>query len=135
MKIITKSVQETRKYGQKLAQKVKNGGVVALYGDLGAGKTTLVQGIAQGLGIKQRIISPTFIIVRQYDRFWHVDLYRLGSFEEAEAVGIEEIIKDKQNIVVIEWPEKAEKILPEHYIELRLKAISEEEREINETVH
>jgi len=63
MKIKTKSVLETQKYGIKLAQKVKNGGIVCLFGDLGAGKTTLVQGIAKGLGITKRVNSPTFIII------------------------------------------------------------------------
>ncbi len=135
MTIQTKSASETQEYGRKLAEKIKNGGVVALYGELGAGKTTLIQGIAQGLGIKQRITSPTFIIVRQYDRFWHVDLYRLTSLDEAKAVGIEEIINDPVNIVVIEWPELIKDILPKHYIEIRIKSLSNEEREIDEVVY
>lgn len=109
MRLKTKTAFETRAIGQKLAEKVKNGGVIALYGRLGAGKTTLVQGLAKGLGINQRIVSPTFIIIRRYNHFWHIDLYRI---DDVSNLGIEEILSDKKNIVAIEWPDKIEKILP-----------------------
>lgn len=132
---ITRSVVETRKFGQEFAKKLRHGGVVCLFGELGAGKTTLIQGIARGLGIKQRIISPTFIIARKYDNFWHIDLYRLKSLAEAQAVGIEEILSDPKNIMVIEWPEEILKILPKHYYEVRIKILNETEREISEAIH
>ena len=130
--MITKSALETQKYGEKLAVKIKNGGIVCLHGDLGAGKTTLVQGIAKGLGIKKRITSPTFIIVRKYENFWHIDLYRVDNIKE---LGLHEIFTDPKNIVVIEWPEIIKSILPKHYIEVKIKNISENEREVNETVY
>jgi tRNA threonylcarbamoyladenosine biosynthesis protein TsaE len=133
--MISKTPEETRRFGRKLAVEMAQGGVICLFGDLGAGKTTLVQGLAQGLGIKRRIVSPTFIIVRKYDNFWHVDLYRLTALDEAKAVGIEEIIADQHNIVVIEWPEIIKAILPEHYIEIKIRAIDAETREIDETIH
>lgn len=133
--VLTHNSSETQKYGEKLAEKLKNGGIVCLYGELGAGKTTLVQGIAKGLGIKQRINSPTFIIARKYDNFWHIDLYRLNSLEETEAIGIKEILEDTNNIVVIEWPEKIKNILPKHYVEIKLRVVSELEREIHETIY
>lgn len=120
MKLKTKTAAQTRVFGYALAEKVKNGGVICLYGPLGAGKTTLVQGLARGLGIKRRITSPTFIIVRKYGRFWHVDLYRLNSPEEIEALGLREILADKENIVAIEWPEKIDKILPKGAIKVYL---------------
>lgn len=131
----TKTPEETREIGRRTAAKVASGGVICLFGELGAGKTTFVQGLAQGLRIKRRITSPTFIIARKYQNFWHVDLYRLTSFEEAKAIGIEEILADPHNIVVIEWPEIIKSILPRHYIEIKIKTVDAETREINETVY
>lgn len=128
--MITKTAEETRNYGKKLAEKIKNGGVVCLYGNLGAGKTTFVQGVAKGLGIKEKITSPTFIIMRSYGRLWHLDLYRLNSLEEIKALGVEEIWQDKKNILIIEWPEKIEKILPENKLTVHLKALENNTHEI-----
>lgn len=128
--MITKTAQQTRNFGKKLAKKIKTGGVVCLYGDLGAGKTTLVQGIAQGLGIKKRLVSPTFVIMRQYGNLYHLDLYRLNNLEEIKALGIGEIWQDKKNILVIEWPEKIEKILPENKLVIRLKLLKNNTHEI-----
>lgn len=128
--MITKTAQETRNYGKKLAEKIKNGGVVCLYGNLGAGKTTLVQGIAKGLGIKQKITSPTFVIMRQYSNLYHLDLYRLNSFEEIKILGVEEIWQNKNNILIIEWPEKIEKILPKNRLVIYLKLLENNTHEI-----
>lgn len=129
----TNSKEETQKIGEELGEKLKSGGVVCLYGEMGAGKTTLTQGIAKGLGVKQNIISPTFILMRRYeveDRFlYHVDLYRLNDLDEVKGLGIEEIMNDPKNIVIIEWPEKLESLLPKHS-KVKLKALSEGEREI-----
>lgn len=133
---ITKSTAETQKYGERFARKLAGGGVVCLYGDLGAGKTTLVQGITRGLGIKSRIISPTFILVRRYETrkkkyCYHIDLYRLTSTQEAKAIGIEELLADPTHILLIEWPEKIVALLPKKHWEIRLKSIGENAREIN----
>ncbi|MBF8249749.1 MAG: hypothetical protein HW400_350 [Candidatus Levybacteria bacterium] len=120
---------ETQKLGRDFAKTLKKGDLVCLYGDLGSGKTTFTQGLAEGLGIKQRITSPTFIIVRCYELqtpafakasagkqnlklFYHVDLYRVESEKDLEGLGIEEIINNKNNIVVIEWAEKLKNYLP-----------------------
>ncbi len=130
--MITKSALETQKYGEKLASKLKSGGVLCLYGDLGAGKTTLVQGLAKGLGIKRRITSPTFIIMRKYENFWHIDLYRL---ENADSLGLLEIFADPKNIVIIEWPEIIKKVLPEHYIKIRIKDLNNDRRQIDEIIY
>ncbi len=130
--MITKTALETQKYGEKLAIKLKNGGVLCLYGELGAGKTTLVQGLAKGLGIKRRITSPTFIIMRKYENFWHIDLYRL---ENADSLGLPEIFADPKNIVIIEWPEIIKKVLPEHYIKIRIKDLNNDRRQIDEIIY
>jgi len=148
MTVKTTSAKETQDFGAELAKKLVPGTVVCLYGDLGAGKTTLVQGIAKGLGIKKRLVSPTFILARRYkvknqkskikitsqnskiNYLWHVDLYRLNDLDEARAIGIEELMSDPTNILLIEWPEQAESILPAKRWEIKLRTISQGEREI-----
>lgn len=131
---ITNSYLETQKIGEEIGQSVKNGKVFALHGDLGSGKTTFVQGLAKGLGIKRRIKSPTFIIVRTYDagimRFYHIDLYRVESLSDIKGLGIEEIINGSENIVAIEWPEKMKSLLPENKIDIFFENLGEDKRKI-----
>lgn len=135
MEILTKSAKETKEFGKKFGldlisrtyDKVHSakGRVLALTGELGSGKTTFVQGLAEGLGIKQRIISPTFILVRKYKllftnydlrftNFYHIDLYRLEKNIENEVrnLGVEEIWESGENIIVIEWAEKIKSMIP-----------------------
>lgn len=128
----TFSEKETKNLAKKMAGKIKSG-VIALTGELGAGKTTFVQGFAKGLGIKEKIISPTFVLIRQYPIpntsriLYHIDLYRLEGFTE---LGLKEIIGDPNNIVLIEWAEKAEKYLPENTIRVTMEKTSQTERKI-----
>jgi len=130
----THSAQETQKIGEGIGKKIKNGGIICLYGELGAGKTTLAQGIARGLGIKQNVLSPTFILMRRYNLnnrfFYHIDLYRLNDLEEIKGLGIEEIIGDPKNIVLIEWPEKIASLLPRRRWEIKMETVSENGRKI-----
>lgn len=130
---ITKSSEETKDLARKIAKNLKGGEVLLLFGNLGSGKTTFVQGLAEGLGIKERIISPTFIIIRHHklkDRvFYHVDLYRIESSKELEELGLNEILNNKENIIAIEWAEKL-KTLPKIRTEIYFEYISENEREI-----
>ncbi len=123
----TKSARETQEFGKKLAKSLAGGGVVCLYGDLGAGKTTLVQGIAKGLRIKRRVISPTFVLMRSYGRLHHIDLYRL---DDAKSLGLEELWQDPANILLIEWPEKLGDRLPRQRREVKIEILSETERKI-----
>lgn len=132
---ITNNFEETRKLGNDFAKILEAGNIVCLYGDLGSGKTTFVQGLAAGLGIKNRIISPTFVIVRTYDlgdkNFYHIDLYRTESEKDIEGLGIEEIINNKNNIVVIEWAEKLKSYLPKKRIGVHFFYENENKRKIN----
>ena len=159
--MITNSALETEKLGEKLAKDIKQGRVIALYGELGAGKTTFVKGLARGLKIKKRIISPTFIFIREYKllgsekarakekslvlkekelsfkelasaRFlFHIDLYRIDKLEDTYSLGLEEILSDSKNIIVIEWPEKIKKLLPRKRIEAYFKYLDKDQRRIN----
>ena len=132
--VITNSFKETQKLGVEFASKLKGGDVIALHGDLGSGKTTFVQGLAQGLGVKSRIISPTFIIMRTYQieigNFYHVDLYRIESEKDVEGLGLIELLRDSENITAIEWPDKIENLLPDNRIDLYFKYLGDEKREI-----
>lgn len=136
MEILTKSAKETKALGKKIAANLKGGAILALSGELGSGKTTFVQGLAKGLGIKQRIISPTFILVRKYGlgpkNFYHIDLYRLetGIDREVRNLGIEEIWDNPENIVAIEWAEKIKKMIPEKATWIEFKNLGENERKI-----
>ena len=130
----TNDSKETQDLGKTFAEKLKTGGIIALYGNLGSGKTTFVQGLAKGLGIKQKIISPTFIIVRKYElgdrNFYHIDLYRIGNEEDVLGLGLEDILSDRSNIIAIEWPEKIEKFLPKKRVNLFFKYLEEDKRRI-----
>ncbi len=135
---ITKSFIETQQFGKVFLQKLNGAHVLALHGDLGSGKTTFVQGLAQGLRITQRIISPTFIIMRTYQAnafgfkyFYHVDLYRIETERDIEGLGLIEIMEDPENLVVIEWPEKIENLLPENRVDLFFEYIADDQRKIN----
>ena len=127
MEIISSSVLVTQKLAKDLAQNLGDYNVVCLYGELGAGKTTFVSGFAKGLGINRRILSPTFVIVREYqipktDNFlFHIDLYRLEESLEIEDLGISELLSDPKNIVIVEWAEKLKALLPKSRIEVKFK--------------
>lgn len=106
--------------------------VVALTGQLGAGKTTLIQGIGKGAGVSDYVTSPTFIIVNEYPGrlpFFHVDLYRLESEAEVEDLGIEEYF-DRGGVCVIEWAEKLGSLMPGTAHQIELEVISDTERKI-----
>lgn len=128
----TSSDKETKIIAQNLAKKFQNG-VIALFGELGAGKTTFVQGFAKGLGIKEKIISPTFVLIRQHPipesnkTLYHIDLYRLDSSESLKSIGLEEILSDEKNLVLIEWAEKLKK-LPDNATKIYIKKLTAENR-------
>jgi tRNA threonylcarbamoyladenosine biosynthesis protein TsaE len=124
--IISNSAAETIAFGRQLAARLKPGDVVALSGELGAGKTCLVKGIAAGLGVKEEITSPTFTLIHEHPPLAHVDLYRL---ESAEGLGLEEYFGEPW-ITVIEWAEKIEPLLPANTIRIRLTLSGENSRRI-----
>jgi tRNA threonylcarbamoyladenosine biosynthesis protein TsaE len=123
---ISRSAAETMEFGRQLARSLQPGDVVALTGDLGAGKTCLVKGIAAGLGVTHEITSPTFTLIHEYPPLAHVDLYRLDS---AYGIGLEEYLVAPW-ITVIEWAEKAEAQLPAHTKRIRLTALDDTTRRI-----
>lgn len=127
---ISKSDEETQMLGQKFAKELKLGDIILLYGNLGYGKTTFVKGIARGLGISSRIISPTFTIIRIHGNMHHIDLYRIENLKQLEEIGIREILQDKESIKLIEWPEKLSQV-PKKHIEVKIRLNKDDTRTIN----
>jgi tRNA threonylcarbamoyladenosine biosynthesis protein TsaE len=129
----THSLEETVEFGERLAGELQRGDVLALSGELGAGKTALVKGIARGLGITQAVTSPTFTLVHEYAHgrlpLFHVDLYRLDNVEQALAIGIEDYVNGP-GVTAIEWAEKIERLLPAHTARIRMESVSENTRRI-----
>jgi tRNA threonylcarbamoyladenosine biosynthesis protein TsaE len=123
---VTQSPEATHVLGQQIGRLLQPGLVIALHGELGAGKTALTQGIAAGLGVNERVTSPTFTLVNQYAtarRFdlVHIDCYRLGeqaddALAEAATFGLEEIIADENAVIVIEWAERVAELLPADHL-------------------
>ncbi len=115
MKVDISSLKQLDKFAQSFSQSVKAGDIIFLEGDLGSGKTTFTQLLLKHLGYEGRVKSPTYAIYESYKlgqfELFHLDLYRLSSPEELYYIAIEEII-DKQNVVVIEWPQKGKGVLP-----------------------
>ena len=140
---ISKSSQQTKSLAKKLLKKWLAGGenkdinlAVCLEGDLGGGKTTFAQGIAEALGIKEAVTSPTFLIMKKYRAprkkysLYHFDCYQIKNSREILDLGWEEIIKEKNNIILIEWAEKIKSILPKNRIRIKFEFVGENERKI-----
>jgi tRNA threonylcarbamoyladenosine biosynthesis protein TsaE len=119
----THSAEETIALGRQIAKQLPRRAVVLLIGSLGAGKTTLAKGIISGLGAAEpeEVSSPTFTLIHEYGRVYHIDLYRLDRAEELATLGLDEIF-DRDAIVLIEWGERFPQLLPPDRIEIRLRA-------------
>lgn len=132
---ISKSSQETKDIAAKFASKLNGGSTISLSGNLGGGKTTFVQGLARGLGIKEKITSPTFVIIKEYPTIKnfslvHIDLYRINNFSEAKSAGIEDYLGKPDQVCVIEWGERIKEHLPKNTKLIKFKFIDENTREI-----
>jgi len=137
---ITSSVLETQKLAKQLAkemfkkQKGQKAQVLGLEGDLGGGKTTFLQGFAKGLGIKKKILSPTFVILKKFKVkhkiFYHIDCYRIKKPQEILDLGFKQIISDSKNIVAVEWSNHIKKIMPKNTILINFEFINKNKRKI-----
>jgi len=151
-KIITTSVEETRKLGEALAKELRGGEIICLEGELGSGKTAFAQGILKGLKVEGPYTSPTFVIMKQYNRgtrnaergtkdkkirdtryairdVCHIDAYRVNSADILE-LGWEEIVKNKNNVIIIEWADRIKRIIPKSAIWFKFRLAGKNKREI-----
>jgi len=134
--------QDTQRIAEQLAEKLQGSDVIGLIGNLGAGKTTFTQYLAAALGIKQKVNSPTFNIIKTYPlkslllangeirggRFVHIDAYRLHSAAELRALGVEEYFADPHVVIVIEWADRVKKILPKDVVMIKINLKKNGER-------
>lgn len=123
MQFISNSPDETQAFAADMAKRLRAGDVLCLYGDLGAGKTAFVQGLAKGLGIDEPITSPTFTIVNEYEGrlpLYHFDVYRIADSDEMYEVGFDEYVYG-EGVSVIEWPQLIADILPERRYNIEIK--------------
>ncbi len=141
---LTGKALSTKKLGAGLAKtvikkKAINPFIISLNGDLGSGKTTFLQGFAAGLGIKEKILSPTFVIAKrfeikgkkqQYKNFYHIDCYRLTGLADLKTFNFQEIISGGKNIIAIEWADKIRKAIPSPDISIAFKFLDKNKREI-----
>lgn len=121
---VTAGVEQTKALGAAVASLVRVGDLLLLAGDLGAGKTAFTQGFARGLGITDRVVSPTFTIARHYDsgtvKLHHLDVYRLDHLQEAVDLGLAELIDDDASVTLIEWGDVVIPTLPADFLEIRI---------------
>jgi tRNA threonylcarbamoyladenosine biosynthesis protein TsaE len=133
---ITHSAEETIGLGRELATTLKSARLVLLRGDLGAGKTTMVKGIAEGLHAASRddVTSPTFTLIHEYRgpdvNIYHVDLYRIDTPRELDTLGLDELFAEEGNLVLLEWGEKFPRLEKECDVEIRIERLGENERKI-----
>lgn len=131
--LTTHNSAETIALGEALGAKLQAGDMIALFGDLGAGKTTLTKGIARGMGLPDDVHSPTFTLIHEHLGelpLYHVDLYRLVSENEVEGIGIEEYIYG-DGVTIIEWADRMKSMLPPERIDIEIRMIGDETREFN----
>jgi len=150
IEIVTGSPKETKKVAILLSKAMKDQSlsnrafIIALEGDLGSGKTTFIQGLAQGLKVGENILSPTFVILKEFPinfsaqggpasgwkNLYHIDAYRLKNPEELLELGFIDLIRNPENIVVIEWADKIKKILPREILRIKFENLGENKRKI-----
>lgn len=139
--LITNNSEETKNLGQKMAEEFQDGGIVCLVGELGSGKTTFTQGLLEGLKIPGPYTSPTFVIMKKYEKqesvnseqenknIYHIDAYRVSS-DDILNIGWDEIVADKNNVIIIEWADRIRNIIPENAVWIKFEWIDENKRKI-----
>jgi len=130
IEVITKSPEESRRLGALIGRLAQPGDVLLLTGNLGAGKTCLTQGVAHGLGIKDYVMSPSFVILRELKGrlcLYHIDLYRLDNIAETADLGLDDYLYG-DGIVAVEWADKALSLMPLEHLKIKIDYLSENER-------
>lgn len=139
--IVSRSPSDTVAIGKVLASCLRDGDVVLLHGDLGAGKTTLTKGIAAALEIEDVVSSPSFSLVNEYDtglttavtRLYHLDLYRLQGEDELASIGFDDFVAPTDGVTIVEWPERAATALPERFLLIEIETVGSDSRRLRFT--
>lgn len=132
--ILSHSTDQTRRFGARLGSMLQAGDVICLSGDMGAGKTMFTTGIGIGWGSKTPVTSPTYNLIHEHRRekdnlrLYHLDCYRLDGTLDADSIGLDDILDDKKAIIVFEWPERIEDIIPRNRLWIELLVLDERRR-------
>lgn len=141
LEFISRNPEQTRRVGARLGMFLTGGEVIALEGELGAGKTVFAQGVGIGWGATTPMLSPTFILIRRHTRhqdnrlFYHIDLYRIASVQEAVDLGLEELLGDPDAVCVVEWADRAAELFPAETLWVTLRALDEQRRSLTFRAH
>ena len=133
---VTHSAEETIELGRQLAPLLRDSRIVLLHGDLGSGKTTVVKGIAEAFAAAEQedVTSPTFTLVHEYRgaerNIFHLDLYRIETLRELETLGLDDLIREEGNLLLIEWGEKFERLVAERDVEIAIERLGDEDRRV-----
>jgi ATPase, YjeE family len=132
--IIIESIDNVADAAEQFLAEVTESNIIALYGAMGAGKTTLIKAVCKALGVEESVTSPTFTIVNEYrtpenEPIYHFDFYRIEKLSEAFDIGFEEFI-ESDNLCLIEWPEKVEQILPENTLRVKIEVTDDGQRRL-----
>ena len=131
-RVVTHTESETERFGEKFGRTLEPGDVAAITGELGSGKTCLIRGICRGLGVKERVSSPTFILVHEYRGrvpVYHTDMYRIRKIEDLKELGISDITSG-DGVVLIEWADRVPGIVPENAVSIHMSIIDENTRKL-----
>lgn len=133
---ISSSELETELFAEEFARTLKAGCVIALHGELGAGKTVFARGFAKGIGVSEQVSSPTYTIIQEYSScggqsFFHLDLYRIENSISALAFGVDEYLSETDSFTLLEWPERIADILPDKTIHVTISHVGEFQRHIS----
>ena len=126
LEFISRSVEQTKRLGARLGMLLQGGDIVCLEGALGSGKTHLAQGIGRGWGATQRLVSPSFVLIREYgrpedeERLYHVDLYRVSGVEEVWSLGVDDFLGQDHAVSIIEWADRAQSLIPPEHLWIKI---------------
>ncbi len=134
LEFISRSPDQTRRLGARLGALLQGGEVICMEGPLGAGKTCLAQGVGRGWGTDRTLTSPTFVLIREYERpedtvrLYHVDLYRISGADEAFGLGLDDFLGDGRAVCLIEWAERARSLMPPEHLWVKLQFVDHAEQ-------
>jgi tRNA threonylcarbamoyladenosine biosynthesis protein TsaE len=134
LEFVSHGSNQTRRLGARLGALLRGGDTLCLEGELGSGKTCLAQGVGRGWGVMQTLISPSYVLIREYDRpsddllLFHIDLYRMGDVDEAADLGLDEILAANDAVAVVEWADRARALMPPTHLWIRLEHIDSTRR-------
>jgi len=137
LQFVSRSTEQTQRLGARLGTLLRGGDVICLQGQLGSGKTCFTQGVGRGWGARSDIVSPSYVLIREYDRhqdllmIYHIDLYRIGGVEETFGMELDELLGDGSGVCVIEWAERAESLIPPEHLWIQFEFAGRHRRSLS----